>query len=168
MYPADQEMHPPKDEIPACVRLTLVLLREHSFIVSLSEVAVFTSGFAFTASVFVRDRAHVGLLDEWSAAWEQPGAVDRGFELVIGYGDGRRQALGPGDAAKGITPIVFHRGWSDEFRVSRTAFAWPLPSRGDVTIDCGWPSQGIARTVSSFPASLLLDAQEAVVRPWDG
>lgn len=161
----DGGARPPPDEVPGVAPLSLILGRTREFVLVLTDLAAFSSGFLFTMILAIKDVKNRQVLDEWADSWLRDRA-DGAFELEIAYEDGRRFVL-PSRPDVQADLVRFRRGWTDDLVASRTAFITPVPRRGGVTFTCAWPSRGLARQSARVDPSLLRDAQARILRLWD-
>ena len=164
----------PPNEIPGTVAVDSVLARTDDLVVAIIGMHAYSTGLAFDLAIRQRTPAppghRPGLLHEAVAGFGA--AADRDVLLLgFGYPDGRtatnlrwgaRQSFDVTDQPQ----LLPGGGGGDGQTYDGKFFLSPLPTGGDLTVVCAWPSRGVAETQTRIPAQLITDATTRIVELW--
>ena len=165
---------PTTNEIPGTVAVDVALARTDDLVVAIIGMHAYSTGLAFDLAIRQRTPAppghRPGLLHEAVAGF---GAAAGRDVLLLGFGypDGRtatnlrwgsRQSFDVTDQPQ----LLPGGGGGNGQTYDGNFFLSPLPTGGDLTVVCAWPSRGIAETQTRIPAQLITDATTRIVELW--
>jgi hypothetical protein len=174
IHAIQRKHNPPDNEVPGAVPFAAVLGRNGDVAVAIAGVQAYSSGLSFNLAVRLRreDRDNPRALpDAVFGSRFGSGRTDDALLLGVAYPDGRtastigggwpaadeaddRPVLTPGSGGGGSTSYDI-RFWLN-----------PLPSPGDLTIVCAWPTRGIAETRTVIEGDLIAAGIAAITELW--
>jgi len=166
-------MNPPDNELPGVIPVSLVLGRTANVVVALTSAQVFSTGISLSITARLRDSEGDHRLFQEVHGHSRGGDQEPQLLLGVGFADGRTATNLSGRLAHMLTEsdddsplLVSGSGGGDERKVDVSFWLWPLPSQGDLTLVCAWPSRGIAETHTVLPAEAIATASAAVQELW--